>query len=79
MPQTPVAGSADWDDDEAVIKDMFGMDYVLPVHQGRAAENILGRTYVTPGTVVPMNYHFTTSKAVSYTHLDVYKRQAGVP
>ena len=56
------AGSADWDECEAVIKDMFGMDYVLPVHQGRAAENILGRTYVTPGTVVPMNYHFTTSK-----------------
>jgi len=31
------AGSADWDECEAVIKDMFGMDYVLPVHQGRAA------------------------------------------
>jgi len=56
------AGSADWDECEAVIKDMFGMNYVLPVHQGRAAENILARTYVTPGTVVPMNYHFTTSK-----------------
>ena len=40
------AGSADWDECEAVIKDMFGMDYVLPVHQGRAAENILGRSYV---------------------------------
>jgi tyrosine phenol-lyase len=56
------AGSATWDECEAVIQDMFGMQYVLPVHQGRAAENILGRTYVTEGTVVPMNYHFTTSK-----------------
>ncbi len=56
------AGSATWDECEAAIQDMFGMQYVLPVHQGRAAENILGRTYVTPGTVVPMNYHFTTSK-----------------
>lgn len=56
------AGSATWDECEAAIQDMFGMQYVLPVHQGRAAENILGRTYVTGGSVVPMNYHFTTSK-----------------
>ncbi len=56
------AGSQSWDKCEKAIVDMFGMDHVLPVHQGRAAENILSRTLVTEGTVVPMNYHFTTSK-----------------
>ena len=45
------------------IKEIFGMEYLLPVHQGRAAENILAKVFVKPGQVAPMNYHFTTSKA----------------
>ncbi len=45
------------------IEEIFGMKYFLPVHQGRAAENILSQVFVKPGQVVPMNYHFTTSKA----------------
>ncbi len=36
---------------------------MLPVHQGRAAENIISQTFVKPGDHVPMNYHFTTTKA----------------
>ena len=39
------------------------MQYFLPAHQGRACENILGQVLVKPGNVVPMNYHFTTTKA----------------
>lgn len=35
----------------------------MPAHQGRACENILSQIYVKPGYVVPMNYHFTTTKA----------------
>ena len=45
------------------LKEIFDMDYFLPVHQGRAAENIIAKTYVRPDSVVPMNYHFTTTKA----------------
>ncbi|MGV1004914.1 MAG: tryptophanase [Candidatus Nanopelagicales bacterium] len=45
------------------LHDVFKMDYFLPAHQGRAAEHILAQVYVTPGSVVPMNYHFTTTKA----------------
>jgi len=52
---------------ESVIKDMFGTEYFLPVHQGRAAENIISRTFVSQGQTVLMNYHFTTSKA----HIEV--------
>ncbi len=49
------------------LKEIFGMEFFLPTHQGRACENIISQTYVKPGTIVPMNFHFTTSKA----HIDV--------
>ena len=57
------AGSATFTRLEGKLRELFGMDYYLPTHQGRAAENILAETYVKPGTVIPMNYHFTTTKA----------------
>jgi tryptophanase len=47
----------------AAVKDVLRFDYVLPVHQGRAAEHLLAKVYVKPGDVVPMNYHFTTTRA----------------
>ena len=40
-----------------------GKKYLLPVHQGRAAENVISRTFIKPGNVIPMNYHFTTALA----------------
>lgn len=45
------------------LRTVFGMPHFLPTHQGRAAEHILAKVYVRPGDVVPMNYHFTTTKA----------------
>ena len=45
------------------IREIFGTEFFLPAHQGRACENILSKAFVTPGSVVPMNYHFTTSKS----------------
>ena len=57
------AGSATYTRLESRLHEIFGMDYFLPTHQGRAAENILAQVLVTPGSVVPMNYHFTTTKA----------------
>ena len=57
------AGSATYTRLENKLREIFGMQYFLPTHQGRAAENILAQTFVTPGSIVPMNYHFTTTKA----------------
>jgi len=48
---------------EKVLKDVFGMKYFLPAHQGRACEHIIAKILVTPGSVALMNYHFTTTKA----------------
>jgi tyrosine phenol-lyase len=45
------------------IEEIFGKKLFLPAHQGRACENIISQSFVTPGSVVPMNYHFTTTKA----------------
>jgi tryptophanase len=45
------------------VREVFGYEYLLPVHQGRAAEHLLAKTFVKPGQIVPMNYHFTTTKA----------------
>ncbi len=57
------AGSASYTKLENKIKEIFGTEYFLPAHQGRACENIISQAYVKPGTIVPMNYHFTTTKA----------------
>src|SRR5665647_133939 len=45
------------------VQEIFGYKYLLPTHQGRAAEHLLAKTFVKPGQVIPMNYHFTTTKA----------------
>jgi tyrosine phenol-lyase len=57
------AGSQSFYRMEASLQDVFGKKYVMPVHQGRAAENIISQIFVKKGDVIPMNYHFTTTKA----------------
>jgi tryptophanase len=57
------AGSATYTRLESKLRELFGMHYILPAHQGRACENILAQVLVKPGSIVAMNYHFTTTKA----------------
>jgi tryptophanase len=57
------AGSATYARFDDKVREIFGTKFLLPVHQGRAAENILSQVFVKPGQIVPMNYHFTTTKA----------------
>jgi len=58
------AGSESFNRLKVAIKEVFGIDNVLPAHQGRAAENVLANRFVTkPGMKALMNFHFTTTKA----------------
>ncbi|MBP3602462.1 MAG: tryptophanase [Alistipes sp.] len=57
------AGSQSFERLQKAVLDVLGKKYLLPVHQGRAAENVIARTFIKPGNVIPMNYHFTTTLA----------------
>jgi tyrosine phenol-lyase len=57
------AGSNTFTKLESKIEEIFGKKYFLPAHQGRACENIISQTFVEQGSVIPMNYHFTTTKS----------------
>jgi len=56
------AGSATFTRLENKVNEIFHTNYFLPAHQGRAAENILAMSFVKPGNVAVMNFHFTTTK-----------------
>lgn len=57
------AGSQSFIRLQKAVREVLGKEHLLPVHQGRAAENIIAVAYVRKGSLVPMNYHFTTSMA----------------
>jgi len=57
------AGSQSFVRFQKSVADVFGKNQILPVHQGRAAENIISQIFVKQGSIVPMNYHFTTTLA----------------
>ncbi|MFN0190326.1 MAG: tryptophanase [Bacteroidia bacterium] len=57
------AGASSWFKLEKSIRDLTGMPYVLPTHQGRAAERILYGTIGRKGKTFISNTHFDTTRA----------------
>lgn len=66
------AGSRSFLKLKKVVNDVLGLPYVLPTHQGRAAENVLFTVLVKEGDVVPGNSHFDTTKG----HIEFRKAKA---
>ena len=66
------AGSRSFDSLHETITSLTGFPFVLPTHQGRAAENVLFSVMVKEGNVVPGNAHFDTTKG----HIEFRKASA---
>jgi tryptophanase len=56
------AGSTSYYRLKETILELFGFEYFLPVHQGRAAENVLFSVLIERGNIIPGNSHFDTTK-----------------
>lgn len=66
------AGASSFYKFKNAIQSLFGLEHVLPTHQGRAAENVLFSVLVKEGDVVPGNSHFDTTKG----HIEFRKAEA---
>ncbi len=56
------AGSRNFYHLEEAVRKYYGYKYIVPTHQGRAAEHILSRIAIKPGDYVPGNMYFTTTR-----------------
>lgn len=56
------AGATSFFNMKNMINKLTGFEYVIPTHQGRAAENVLFSYLVKEGSVCPGNSHFDTTK-----------------
>lgn len=57
------AGARSWIRMKAAVQDLTGYEYVIPTHQGRAAEHLLYGKVGGPGKVFISNTHFDTTRA----------------
>ena len=66
------AGASSYYKLKDAITTILGFDYILPTHQGRAAENVLFSVLIKEGDVIPGNSHFDTTKG----HIEFRKATA---
>jgi tyrosine phenol-lyase len=56
------AGSKNFYHLEESVQKYYGYKYLVPTHQGRGAEHIISKILIKPGTFVPGNMYFTTTR-----------------
>src|SRR6516164_6976805 len=52
------AGACSYERFEQIVRELTGFPFVIPVHQGRAAERIVSSCPLKPGDVSVSNIHF---------------------
>ncbi len=56
------AGSENFYQLEEAVQNYYGYKYLVPTHQGRAAEHIISQIVIKAGDFVPGNMYFTTTR-----------------
>ncbi len=56
------AGSRNFYNLEAKVREYYGYKHLVPTHQGRGAENLISRILIKPGDFIPGNMYFTTTR-----------------
>ena len=56
------AGSRNFYHLEETVRNVYGYKYLVPTHQGRAAEHLISKILIKPGDYIPGNMYFTTTK-----------------
>lgn len=56
------AGSENFYHLEDAIRKYYNYKYIVPTHQGRAAEHIISQIMIKEGDIIPGNMYFTTTK-----------------
>ncbi len=57
------AGSLSYQRFERSVRQVYGVEHVIPTHQGRAAEHLLFHAMGGEGKTIPNNTHFDTTRA----------------
>jgi tyrosine phenol-lyase len=56
------AGSRNYYNLEKAIQDYYSYKYIIPTHQGRAAEHMMSQILIKEGDYIPGNMYFTTTR-----------------